>query len=1092
MRPCVPASSCLSLCFRCFLCISVFVAPALGQANLQGQWTTLPNAIPINPIHATLLTNGKVLVVAGSGNCAPSKAGCPSGPPYGPSNGSGALLLDPVTGQTIRQFTLSWDMFCNAMVLLQDGRVLIDGGTIRYDPFYGAPNASIFDPATNTFTDTQPTLHGRWYPTLLTLGDGRVMTFSGLMETGGTNTAVEFYTIGSGWTSPINASWTPDLYPRLHLLSDGRVFYSGAQTKSRLFDPSTNTWKTNFATTNYGGLRTYGSSVLLPLSPADNYDSKVLIMGGGNPSTNTTEIIDLGSATPSWQYGPPMSQPRIEMNAVLLPNGKVLALGGSLFDEESSTASFNADLFDPATNTFSSAGVYAYARLYHSVALLLPDATVWSAGGNPLRGHYVPQQEIYRPPYLFNPDGSAATRPSITSAPSSISYNHSFTVQTPDAANISHVVLVRNGSVTHAFGMDQRLVELSFTAGNGSVTVSAPPNGNIAPPGYYMLFLLNNSGVPSIAPFIQLMGPPTFNVSSPASLSVSQGNQGSATLATTVRGGFNSSISLSVSGAPSGTTTTLNPATIPASGAGISMMNIAVGLSTPIGSYPLAITLSGGGIQQTTTVNLVVGRAVVPTPVFSPTTGRYTSAQSVTITDANPGASIHYSTNGMTPTTASPLYSGPIAITSTETLKAMAAESGYSNSGVATATFTIAAAVPVLSPKPASYTSTQSVTISDSTAGANIYFTIDGTTPSTSSNLYGGPIAVSSTETIKALAAASGYSNSGVATGLYTIAAMAPVFSPKAGTYTASQSVFMTDATAGALIYYTTDGTTPSTSSTLYTGPITVATTQGVKAVAVATGYGNSAVTSAAYIIAVPTPVFSPKAGTYSSAQSVVITDSRSGAAIYYTTDGTSPTTASNLYTGPLTVSSTRTLKAMAVASGYSNSAVASGTFTIAVGTPVYSPRPGTYASAQSVTITDTTAGAVIYYTTDGSTPISSSKLYTGPVLVSSNQTIKAIAMAPGYSNSAVGTAAYTIAASAPAFTPYAGTYSSAQSVSMIDATPGAAIYYSTDGSIPTSSSKLYTGPVVVSSSQTIKAIAVASGYGNSVVATAAYTISTP
>ena len=385
------------------------------------------------------------------------------------------------------------------------------------------------------------------------------------------------------------------------------------------------------------------------------------------------------------------------------------------------------------------------------------------------------------------------------------------------------------------------------------------------------------------------------------------------------------------------------------------------------------------------------------------------------------------------------------------------------------------------------------MTISDSTPGATIYYTTDGTTPSTSSNLYSGPIAVSSTETIKALAAASGYSNSGVATGLYTIAAMAPVLSPKAGTYTASQSVFMTDATAGALIYYTTDGTTPATSSTLYTGPITVATTQSVKAVAVATGYGNSAVTSAAYIIAVPTPVFSPKAGTDTSAQSVVITDSRSGAAIYYTTDGTSPTTASNLYAGPLTVTSTRTLKAMAVASGgYSNSAVASGTFTIAAGTPVYSPRPGTYASAQSVTITDTTAGAVIYYTTDGSTPISSSKLYTGPVLVSSNQTIKAIAMAPGYSNSAVGTAAYTIAASAPAFTPYAGTYSSAQSVSMIDATPGAAIYYSTDGSIPTSSSKLYTGPVVVSSSQTIKAIAVASGYGNSVVATAAYTISTP
>jgi Galactose oxidase-like, Early set domain/Chitobiase/beta-hexosaminidase C-terminal domain/Glyoxal oxidase N-terminus len=1011
MRHCAPSSSPLSLSVHCFLCISVFVASALGQANVQGQWTTLPSTLPINPVHATLLANGKVLIVAGSGNCTPSLTGCPSGPPYGPSNGSGALLLDPVTGQTIRQFTLSWDMFCNAMVMLQDGRVLIDGGTIQYDPFYGAANASIFDPATNTFADIQPTLHGRWYPTLLTLGDGRVITFSGVLETGGTNKAIEFYTIGSGWTSPFDASWTPDLYPRLHLLSDGKVFYSGAQTKSKLFDPSTKTWNTNFATTNYGGLRTYGSSVLLPLSPADNYDSKVLIMGGGNPSTNTTEIIDLGSATPSWQYGPAMSQPRIEMNAVLLPNGKVLALGGSLFDEESSTASFNADLFDPATNTFSSAGVYAYARLYHSVALLLPDATVWSAGGNPSRGHYVPQQEIYKPAYLFNPDGSAATRPSITGAPSSISYNDSFTVQTPDAANISHVALVRNGNVTHAFGMDQRLVELSFTAGNGSVTVTAPPNGNIAPPGYYMLFLLNKSGVPSIAPFLQLMGPPTFSVSSPASVSVSQGNRGNATITTTVSGGFNSSINLSVSGVPSGTTATLNPAVIAASGAGTSTMNIVVGSSTPIGSYPLTITLRGGGIQHTATVNLVVGRAVVVTPVFSPTSGTYTSAQSVTITDATAGAAIYYTTNGTTPTTASLLYTGPIAVASTETLKAMAAESGYGSSGVATATFTIAAAVPVFSPKPTSYTSTQSVTISDSTAGAAIYYTANGTTPTTSSNLYTGPITVSSTVTIKAIAAAPGYSHSGVATALYTIAAIAPAFSPKAGTYTAAQSVSMTDATAGASIYYTTNGTKPTTSSTLYNGPIAVTTTQMVKAIAVATGYGNSSVTSAAYVIAVPTPIFSPKTGTYTSSQSVAITDSMSGVAIYYTTDGSPPTSSSKLYTGPVVVSSSQTIKAIATAPGYSNSALATAAYTISASAPALTPKAGTYNSAQIVSMTDATPGAAIYYSTDGSTPTSSSKLYAGPVVVSSSQTIKAIAVASGYGNSVVTTATYTVSA---------------------------------------------------------------------------------
>src|SRR5262249_27314888 len=166
-------------------------------------------------------------------------------------------------------------------------------------------------------TNVQNMAHGRWYPTVLTLADGRVMTFSGLNETGGTNTAVEFYTVGSGWSTQYIASWTPDLYPRLHLLPNGKVFYSGVQTTSKLFDPSTTTWNTNAATTNYAGTRTYGTSVLLPLTPQNNYDPKIIIMGGNNPATNTTEIIDMGASTPQWVYGPNMSEARIEMNAVI-------------------------------------------------------------------------------------------------------------------------------------------------------------------------------------------------------------------------------------------------------------------------------------------------------------------------------------------------------------------------------------------------------------------------------------------------------------------------------------------------------------------------------------------------------------------------------------------------------------------------------------------------------------------------------------------------------------------------------------------------------------------------------------------------------
>ena len=504
----------LSYAFVSWLVLATLAPLGMAQANVTGQWSTLPYVMPINPVHVALLSSGNILVVAGSGNCAPSQSGCPSGPPYGPPNNSGALLLNPVTG-AITQFSLSWDMFCNGMVLLQDGTALIAGGTIQYDPFYGQPQAAIFDPAANTFTNTENMADGRWYPNLTTLGDGNVMAFSGQNKVGGTNTSVEFYTIGSGWSQEYPAGWTPPLYPRMHLLPNGDVFYSGPGTSSALFNPATTAWTLDVANTNYSGTRTYGTSVLLPLTPANNYDPMVTIMGGNNPATNTTEIIDMGAATPKWVNGLKMSEARIEMNAVILPNGEILAVGGSVDDEDTNTLSLNADLFNlnsvnlnstpPNLGTMTSAGANATERLYHSVALLLPNATVWLAGGNPERGTYNNTMEIYQPPYLFTSSGALATQPSITSAPSSISYGNTFTVDTPNASSISSVVLVRNGTVTHAFGMDQRMVGLNFTVGSGALTVTAPPNSNIAPPGYYMLFILNSSGVPSVAKMVQLL-----------------------------------------------------------------------------------------------------------------------------------------------------------------------------------------------------------------------------------------------------------------------------------------------------------------------------------------------------------------------------------------------------------------------------------------------------------------------------------------------------------------------------------------------------------------------------------------------------------
>src|SRR5207249_4084187 len=160
---------------------------------------------------------------------------------------------------------------------------------------YSETRSAVFDPSTNVFTNVQNMAHGRWYPTVTTLGDGRVMTFSGLKETGGTNTAVEIYTAGSGWSQEYAAGWTPPLYPRMHLLPNGNVFYSGSGRTSMIFNTLAKTWSAS-ATTNSSVTRTYGTSVLLPLTAANGYTPRVVIMGGGNPATATTEIIDLSAS----------------------------------------------------------------------------------------------------------------------------------------------------------------------------------------------------------------------------------------------------------------------------------------------------------------------------------------------------------------------------------------------------------------------------------------------------------------------------------------------------------------------------------------------------------------------------------------------------------------------------------------------------------------------------------------------------------------------------------------------------------------------------------------------------------------------------
>jgi hypothetical protein len=404
---------------------------------------------------------------------------------------------------------------------------------------------------------------------------------------------------------------------------------------------------------------------------------------------------------------------------------------------------------------------------------------------------------------------------------------------------------------------------------------------------------------------------------------------------------------------------------------------------------------------------------------------------------------------------------------------------------------------PTFSPAPGTYHSPQTITISDATNGATIYYTTDGTLPTKNSPVYTGPFVVTSTTSIYAMATYPYVPNSAPVLATYSIVlpqAPAPTFSPTPSTFTGPQSVKLSN-TLNLQMYYTVDGSTPTTSSTPYSSPISVTKNTTINAITAAFGYITSPVSSGTYLIQGPAPTFSPAAGTYYNTQTVTISDTVTGATIYYTTNGTTPTTSSTSCSNPcsVTVATTTTLKAIAAGGGYAASTVAAAAYTIAANNPTFSPSSGTYYSPQTVTISDTTSGVTIYYTTNGSIPTTSSASCSSPCLVSVpiTTTIKAMAVGNGISQSGVAVATYTIAANNPTFAPGSGSYSSPLGVTISDTTTGVTIYYTTNGSIPTTSSTSCSNPcsITLTATTTVKAIAAGTGISQSGVAVATYTL---
>ena len=424
------------------------------------------------------------------------------------------------------------------------------------------------------------------------------------------------------------------------------------------------------------------------------------------------------------------------------------------------------------------------------------------------------------------------------------------------------------------------------------------------------------------------------------------------------------------------------------------------------------------------------------------------------------------------------------------------------------------AAAPGFSPIPGTYAAAQTVAISSATEGATIRYTLDGSAPIQSSAVYGAPITVSETATIKAYASKAGMSDSDVATAVYIISipqpekVETPVFSPPEGVYETAQAVTISSATTGAAIRYTTDGSAPDGTSPLYDGPITVAESSVIRAYAVKEGLADSNIATAVYTInplppgKVAMPVFTPPGGTYDAPQLVALSSTTTGTAIRYTTDGSTPDGTSLLYDGPLTVAESSVIKAYAAKEGLVDSDVSTAVYTIEIpapeetAAPVFSPPGGTYDAPQSITISSATTNAVIRYTTDGNTPDGDSLLYNGPITVSESTTLKAYAAKAGMSDSAVTAAVYIInpppteKVETPFFSPIGGVYSTAQTVTITTVTTDAAIRYTTDGTAPNASSTVYEGPVTVSATATLKAYAFKAGMLDSDIASAKYTIS--
>ncbi|MGD0938021.1 MAG: galactose oxidase-like domain-containing protein [Streptosporangiaceae bacterium] len=503
----------------------------------RGQWGDPFTLLNVG-IHAHVLPTGLVLMWGRRDNpqqsldtdpASPLAPGLPPAPPatctpfvWNPANGNMTQTPQP----TLNDGTTNANLFCSGHAFLPDGRLLVAGGHLADS--HGLNQATIYDPAADTWTPTAVMNDGRWYPTAIALASGNVLVLSGSYLDPTQNQVVnnlipQIWSDGN-FTSTASMGAAFDLFPRMHVASTGIVYLTSLVQGWSLNTSGEGTWTPLPDVVNPSGLCDYAPSVL--------YDvDKVLFAGGGNPPTANAETIDLetidlSQARLAWAATNPMNFPRRQHNGTILPDGTVLVTGGTRGGGAPGTAeAFNdldpgqpvhiAELWDPKTGQWTMLAAENTDRCYHSTAVLLPDGTVLSAGGgefilnegtpqqvanNPQDTHY--DAQVFSPPYLFK-----GPPPQITSAPDSVNYGDTFEIGTAQPEQIATISLIRLSSVTHSFNAGQRINFLPSQIAGGTLTATAPPNANVCPPGHYMLFIVNLQGVPSVATIIQVSAP---------------------------------------------------------------------------------------------------------------------------------------------------------------------------------------------------------------------------------------------------------------------------------------------------------------------------------------------------------------------------------------------------------------------------------------------------------------------------------------------------------------------------------------------------------------------------------------------------------